>query len=259
MPKPYDSGIMEFVTGDSSTEVVSALSEPMRSGDWDAVTIDLWLRALAGAKVRVGVQFSNNPFEFTDTAKEFAATYVTANGWTRGTTTYDLFAVTGATPRTWFRFVALGLNTSGSLAGGGQIRIVVAPKPLRILRRVKSGTVRVNTKGSDSSQAKTPVAEVFETAGFTVHRVVLEVVGISSTMKIQVGCEETDTPDDPTTWSTVGSLGSEVTAVGVTFPTTFSNVSFTRRYARYVISAKNDTGGTDIESAIVSILVEVRG
>ena len=258
MAAKYDSGVLDFISGDATTDVITPLSGPMPSGDWGTVTVDLWLRALT-AKVRIGVQFTNNPSEFTAAAKELAVTYVTAVGWTRGTTLFNLFAVTGATPATYFRFVAMALNTSGSLAGAGQIRIVVTPTPFNVFKRLASPYVRANTKASDSSYAYTPAVPVFETAGITGQRVMLDVAGVSGAIKVQAGSQETDTPDDASSWANVGTVGSEVTAVGVVFPTVFVAVTFTKRYGRYVVSAKNDTGGTEVESAMVRIVVEARG
>lgn len=259
MAKKYDSGILDFVSRDTAIEVVSVLGGPMLAGDWGTFTIDLWLRALTATKARIGVQFSNNPAEFTDAPKELAATYITGNGWTRGTTAFDLFNVTGATPRTFFRFVVLALNTSGGMAGGGQIRIVATPNPQKVFHRLTTAYVKANTKASDSAAAHTPATGVFPTAGVTEHRVILDVVGTSGAIKIQAGCQETDTPDDASTWSNVGSVGSEVTAPGVTFPTNFASVTYTKRFARYVIYGKNDTGGAEVESAMVRLIVEVRG
>lgn len=182
-----------------------------------------------------------------------------ANGWTRGSTVYDLFNVTSATPATFFRFVALGLNTTGTLAGGGQIRILARPVALKVYRRLATGQVKANTKASDSASAQTPATTPFETAGIVEHRAVMEVVGISGPIKLQPSAQETNTPDDDTSWTSVGLLGTEVTAVGTTFPTVFVAVAYTKRYGRYVINAKNDTGGADVECATVRIIVEARG
>src|SRR5687767_2423206 len=175
MARKFDSGVLDFITGDTSTETVTPLSGAMRAGDWATLRYDLWFRALSAAKGRIGGQFSNNPFEFTAAAKPFAATYVTANGWTRASATYDLFNITDADPAMFFRFVVLGLNTSGALAGSGQVRLVATPTPLKVLKRMTTPYAKINTKGSDSVAAKTPVGDVFETAGITEHRVVQDV------------------------------------------------------------------------------------
>jgi hypothetical protein len=255
----FDSGIVDLLTGDSTTITTSPLSGAMRTGEWKSMTIDAWARALVAAKFRIAVQWSDNPAEFTGTPDYFNSTYITANGWTRATTVFDLFSIAGTTPKTWFRFVAQGLDTSGTLAGGGQIRIVVKPSPMVCFHRLTSSYVRCNTKASDSTACFTPVSDVIPTTGITENRVVIDVVAITGAIKLQVGIQETDTPDDPTSWTSVSTYGSEVTSTGVTFPTAFTAVSFTRRFARYVMSAKNDTGGTEVEAGLVRLIVEARG
>jgi hypothetical protein len=254
-----DSGIHEFVTGDPATEVVTPITDALRTGDWSEFKLEIWFAALVGAKARIGVQFSNNPAEFTDAAKELETTYITANGWTRPTTVYDLFNVTGATPRTWFRLVVHRLNTSGGLAGSGQVRVLATKTPLAVFRRIVTPFVRANTKGSDSAPAKTPLCDGFLSDGITEHRLLLDVACFTGPLKVQVQVQETDTPDDPSTWAHLANLGGEVTTAAVTFPTTFGAVAPTKRYLRYVASVKNDTGGTDIESVVLRVVVEARG
>jgi hypothetical protein len=134
----FDFGIVDLLTGDSSTIISSPSSGALRTREWKTFTVDAWARALVGAKFRIAVQWSDTRPGFAASADYLDATYITANGWTRATTAFDLFAVAGAIPKTWFRFVAQGLDTSGSLAGGGQIRTA----PIRRYRIPDPGTTR---------------------------------------------------------------------------------------------------------------------
>lgn len=234
--RQLDTPVTELVSGDSATDTTNPLT--------DAIPAEH--RALTLIKVRIGVQFSNNPLEFTDTPKELTG-YVTAAGWTLGNTWYDLFALAGTTPRMFVRFVALARNTSGALAESAQCRIRVRTKVMAV-KRLAFVATKANTAGSDTTYAYTALTEVFETWGFGEHRAYLDLSSSSGGIRMQVGLQETDTPDDPTSWVNTALLGTEVSVAGVIFPTSFASVTFTKKFGRYVLVCRDAAGGAEVKA-----------
>jgi hypothetical protein len=252
-----DTGFQDIVAADNAADLSNPLTGPILAYTLKNVKLAAELRAIVGLKMRVGIQFSNNPMEFTDTPKELSGTYWNTAGWNRSNTAVDLFNLTGTTPRVWLRFVALTQTPSGTVAGSAEARIQIAPEPIRS-QRVQGPWRKVNTRGSDSSYATHPVTGAIDVLGFTEQRVIIEVADLSGSMGVTVVYQETNTPDDPTSWTDVGTVGSELTASGMRFPTAFSATAFTMRWGRWAVAVRNGTGGTDIEACRVAVIVEIR-
>lgn len=253
-----DTGVQDIVAADDTADLSNPLTGPILACTLKKVKVAAMLRAIVGLKMRVGVQFSNNPMEFTDAPKELTAAYWNTAGWNRSNTAVDLFALAGTTPRVWLRFVALTQTPSSvTLAGSAEALVQIMATPVRYLR-VQGPWRKVNTRGSDSTYATHPVTGAIDALGFTEQRVMVEVADLTGPMGVTVVYQETNTPDDPTSWTDVGTIGSELTAAGMTFPTIFSATAFTMRWGRWAVKARNATGGTDIEACRVAVVAEIR-
>ena len=117
---------------------------------------------------------------------------------------------------------------------------------------------RVNTKGSDSSYAVHALTGAIDVMGYTEQRVMVELAGLTGGMGVTILTQQTNTPEDRTSWTDVATLGSELTAAGVTFPTTFSATAFTMRYGRWAAKVRNATAGVDVEACLVALVAEIR-
>ncbi len=252
-----DTGFQDIVAADATADLNNPITGPILACTLKNVKVAVLLRAIVGLKVRIGVQFSNNPMEFLDAPKELSGTYWTAAGWNRSNTAVDIFSLAGTTPRLWVRFVALTQTVSGTLAGSAEARVRITPAPVRV-QRVGGPWRKVNTRGSDSTPATHPATGGVEVLGFAEQRVLIEVADLTGALGVTVIAQESNTPDDPTSWSDVAAIGTEITAAGVTFPTTFTATAFTMRYGRWAVRVRNGTGGTDIEACRVLVTVEIR-
>ena len=96
-----DTGFQDIVAADTTADLSNPLTGPILACTLKNVKLSALLRAVVGLKMRIGVQFSNNPMEFTDAPKELSATYWTAAGWNRSNTAVDIFSLAGTTPRMW--------------------------------------------------------------------------------------------------------------------------------------------------------------
>jgi len=256
--RTIDTGYLDLLSASSTNDTLNAVTGALPVFDIWNVQADVFIRARTLCQVRMGVQFSNNPFEFTDAAKELSATYFTNAGWNDDNTWHDIFALAGVTPRLFVRFVALGKNTSGSGSESMQIRVMIRVKPFRS-RLVNTAFRRANTKGNDATWNAVPMSNPIATEGFSSHRVALDVSSMTGGLDVGLGYQQTNTPDDPSSWGTVTTLGSTVSADGVVFPTAFSSVSFTKKFVRYVVNCRNTSGGTEIEACHCAVRIELRG
>lgn len=257
----FDTGVLAIVTDDPTNDVVNPLTNPVRAMDLKDVLFDVWLMGRTKAQVRLGIEFSNSPLDFYSgvSRKELTATYQTATNWNYGTVWHDLFNVSGLLDsdyKLYARLVALAKTTSASTkAEGAQIRVRVRGKPITP-RSYTSPWSRVATKGSTSQNLVTPVTEAIATEGVSIHRVTLEMMantGLSGTVVWQ----ETDTPDDVTSWGQGGTVGSAVSSNGITFPGKPVSVTPTKRYMRYGLQSVN-VSGAENESAVVRMSIEQR-
>ena len=256
--RTIDTGYLDILSASSTADTITPISGALPAFDIRDVQADVFIRARTSCQVRVGVQFSNNPFEFTDAAKEIVAAYYTNAGWNDDNTWHDIFALSGVTPRLFMRFAALGKNTAGSATESMQIRATIRIKPFRA-RLVNTTIRRASSKGSDASWNAVPMSNPIATEGFSSHRVAMDISSITGGLDAGLGFQQTNTPDDPSSWGTVTTLGSTVSADGVVFPTTFSTVSFSKKFVRYVLNCRNTTGGTEIEACHCALRIELRG
>jgi len=75
-----DTGFREIVSGSASVDTINVLTGAISAMQVQNTTVHLYLRAHTPLKVRIGVQWSNNPHEFTGAATYFAAGYTSAAG-----------------------------------------------------------------------------------------------------------------------------------------------------------------------------------
>lgn len=259
-----DTGYVDILSNSTSADTVTALTDALAVADLKEVEIDVFLRASTPkSKVRIGIMYADNPFDFSGaTATAFTGTElvgVTNAGWNYGAFSGDVSTI--ATPKLFCRFVALGKNDTGGVTGEGmQVRVLIRPVPFQ--KRIVAGPRRrVQTKGSDSAANTCPLTEPFETSGLEAHRLWREITSAATgnVISITFGTQETNTPDDPTSWSAIATLGSAVTSNQVVQPASFAAITFTKRFARYAASVINAAGGTAIEGAHVGLRAELRG
>jgi hypothetical protein len=259
--RTIDTGIVDLLTDDASNDVVTPLTGAVRAIEMKDVQLDVWILARTMAQVRIGVEYSNNPVDFYSgvSRKELFAGYLTTAGWNYGTAWYDLFNVTGladADYKLYTRLVGLAKTTmSSTKAEGMQLRALIRQKPIRP-QTLASPFVRVNTKGSTSVSNFTPITGPMSTDGVAIHRVTTEVAA-NSGCSLTVEWQQTDTPDDVTSWATGGTVGSSITGTGMTYPGKPVSVSPSKRSMRYGVQSLN-VSGTEIESAIVRFVIDQR-
>jgi len=162
------------------------------------------------------------------------------------------------TPALYVRFVALALNVSGSKSESGQLRAIIKPTLTFKAWVVDGGHRKVHTKGSDTTPALVPVTDPFETAEASQLRTLVEISGSAGGIEMTLIYQESDTPDDPTSWTTAAT-GSMYNTEAVNYPTTFNATSWSRRYGRLTASSKNSTGGTEVKAAHMHVRCELRG
>ena len=255
--RTIDTGYVDILSCSSSADTMTVLTGAIPAYDLRDVAADVFIRAKTLCQVRIGVQYSHNPFNFSDTPKELWASYKSTLGWNDDTGFTNIFTLASTTPKLFVRFVALAKNTSGSGTESMQIRVLLRCKPLRS-RLVTTEIRRVNTKGTDASSATCPISDPIATEGFSEYRLHGEITSMTGGIEATMGYQETDTPDDPTTWSAATSIGSAATSDGVILGTTFTSITFTKKYARYVVLGKNSAGGTAIEACHCSMRIELR-
>lgn len=258
--RTLDTGITEVVTDDGTNDVANPLTAPIRAIELEEVRFDLWMMALtANMQARIGVQFSNDPLDFSSaTAHVVASSYKSTPGWNYGTSWYDLsdLGLSDSDYKLYLRFVALCKRTvAGSALESAQLRLRVHQRPVRS-RVLSSAMVRVHSLGSTTVASFVPMTDPVRTDDVAVHRVAMEVaanLGVS----VQPGWQETDTPDDASSWSSATAIETAVTTDTVSFPGNVAAVSFSKRYARYGVLCKN-VSGTPLKSALAQLFVEQR-
>ena len=255
--KIIDTGFREATAADATADLCIPLTGAILAYTLRNVKLSLLLRAIVGLKGRLAVQFTNNALEWLDTPKELTAAYWNTPGWNRSDTAVNIFTLSGCTPRTFVRFVLLTQTPSGTLAGSAQVRARISAVALRA-QRVPGPWSRVNTKGSDSSYAVHALTGAIDVMGYTEQRVMVELAGLTGGMGVTILTQQTNTPEDRTSWTDVATIGSELTAAGVTFPTTFSATAFTMRYGRWAAKVRNATAGVDVEACLVALVAEIR-
>lgn len=111
-----------------------------------------------------------------------------------------------------------------------------------------------NTSGSALDH---PLTDALDATTLHSVRVSLEMAQRTGNLYAQVYIE---TSDDALTWTGATTIGSAVSADGVTYGTSWIDVSAiaTGRFARLGIRAWNDTG-TALNLANISLRVELRG
>ena len=256
-----DTGILEILTNDDTNDVSNPLTAPIRAIQMKEVALDVWMRGLTtNMSSRIGVQLSNDPIDFTSGSEAVLVTgYQSSNGWVYGTTWHDLtsLGLTDANYGLYLRFVALAKrSTAGSGIESGQIRLRVRQKPVRA-RTLTSSMVRVNSEGSGSTTVFVPMTNPIPTEGVAVHRVMTE-VSANMGVSVQPAWQETDTPDDASSWSAATTIESAVVSNAVSYPGNVASVSFTKRFCRYGADCKNNTATTPVKAALVRLTIDQR-
>ena len=146
-------------------------------------------------------------------------------------------------------------TAASTLAEGSQVRVRMRMKPVRAAT-FAGPMARVNTKGSTAASTFHPLNEPISSEGVAVHRVTAEVAA-NTGCSLTVNWQQTDTPDDVTSWVTGGTLGSAMTTNGMFYPGKPVAVAPTKGHLRYGVTALN-IAGTGIEAALARLVVDVR-
>lgn len=257
----WDTGMVEVCSDDPSTDVVCPLTPVVRANELKDVLADVWIGAKSKSKVRIGVEFSDNPVDFgSATRKELFASYLSAAGWNYGSAYVDIWSLAGFAAsdyKMYARLVALTLTTTSSTKFESmRLRARFYGKTLTPRTLVTPMTM-VFSKGLTSS-AVVPCSGPILTDKVAMHRIMTEMRG-NTGASVTVRWQETNTPDNPASWGGGATVGSAITANGMTYPGQLVSVSPTKRYMRYAADCVNTSGANaDIEGALVRMTIDLR-
>jgi hypothetical protein len=246
----FDTGMIEVISDDPTNDVMNPITQVFRAIDLKDMNFDVWIGARTDCQGRLGVEFSDNPVDFTGAVqKELAATYLSNPGWNFGSTWVDIWNLSGlanADYKMYARIVArvktgVGKTTLQSMI----LRVRAQQKPIRP-RTLVTPWVLVNSFGTTGTACIHPCTGAIPADGVAVHRVMLEVVK----------WQETNTPDDVTSWGGGATLASGITGNGVTYPGKVTSVTPTKRFMRYVVDVTH--AGSTVEGARVRLTIDQR-
>lgn len=257
----WDTGLVEVCSDDPTTDTSCPLTPVVRAVELKEVLSDVWIGAKTKSKVRIGVEFTDNPIDFATSArKELFTGYLTTAGWNFGTSYVDLWSLSGLVPtdyRMYARLVAMVVTTSSSTKFESmRLRARFYGKPITP-RTILTPRTLVNTKGL-TANAIVPCSGPILTDKVAWHRVMTE-VRANTGASISVRWQETNTPDDPMSWTGGAVVGSAITANGMTYPGALVAVAPTKRYMQYCADSVNTSGvNADIEGALVRMTIDQR-
>jgi hypothetical protein len=155
----------------------------------------------------------------------------------------------------YLRFVARVKTGSGKTTLQSMIvRVRAQQKPIRA-RTLVTPWVLVNIFNATGTACIHPCTGAITADGVAVHRVVLEVAG-NSGVSLAIKWQETNTPDDVTSWGGGATITSGITGNGMTYPGKVASVAPTKRFMRYVVDATH--AGSTVEGARVRMTVDQR-
>lgn len=259
-PLVFDTGLVTVISDDPTNDVANPITQVFRAIDLKDLMLDVWIGARTKAQVRIGIQFSDNPTDFSSAVqKEFSAGYLTTAGWNYGASWIDIWNLSGlanADYRMYCRIVALVKTTNSSTKLESMIvRVRSQGKPIRP-RTLVAPWVLANSAGSTSTGAIHPCTGALPADGVAFHRVMTELSGATG-ISVQLRWQETNTTDDAASWGGGGTIGSAMTTNGMTYPGKIVAVAPTKRYMRYVVDVTNGAG-TDIEGVRVHLTIDQR-
>lgn len=254
-----DTGEQAVLSNDETTPVFNPMTPSLPTGGTNEVRVTVWLAAVGATKVRPAIEFSDDGVNYTDAAKELDATYLTSadEGFTYGDSFVSLFTLPSTTPRRFMRLGVQALNTTtGGNTESAQARLLVERRPIRS-RSIMGRWTKVHTLGDTVNKNFIPMCDAVETDFIKELRFFWELAGSSGDLVMEAAYQETDTPDDLSSWSTPEAVGSAVSSEGVVSGTTFTSVSLTKKFLRAGFLVYNDSG-SDIEAARAWMLMEAR-
>lgn len=206
-PTLFDTGMIEVVSDDPNNDVVNPITQVFRGIDLKDVLFDVWIGARTKCQVRLGIEWSDNPIDFSGSVKkELAAGYLTTAAWNYGNSWVDLWSLSGlanADYKMYCRFVALVKTTNSSTKLESMIiRVRAQQKPLRP-RTLVTPWVMANSQGSTSTGAVHPCTGAISADGVAVHRIMTELAG-NTGCDVQIRWQETNTPDNVASWMAGG-------------------------------------------------------
>lgn len=251
-PPAYETGLQEVISNSwtSGGKLFNVLTPAFDSTQLNAVRLGIYLDAPL-QKATPGVQWSDDGVNWgTPTS---IGTFSATQGWTFETA--SLFTLS---PKNFARFGAFVLNSTTSDAANrtGQAKLRLERRS-QFGRSLNAGPQKVNTKGSTSTGAFHPLTSVVPTARFNKIRRTLVLATTSGDVKLEAAYQQTNTPDDETTWDAAVGFGSVVSSEGISFGAGFTTASLTKKWARFGVIAKN-ISGSDLEACLASLRVDLR-
>lgn len=116
------------------------------------------------------------------------------------------------------------------------------------------------TRKSTADAVAHPVAGAMPTPGIkNVRKGRATLLGNTGNCQMAISYQITNTPDDEGSWDTPIDLTSFTSTEGTTYGSTWTDISsnLTKRYVRFLASAKNSTG-TAVEAMYVELEIDVR-
>lgn len=266
---------LPIVSNHTSTAIWNPLTPALPTVGLRNVRVRIWVDGadLEGARtttVLPCVQFSNDGISWASSEEVFGSgSYVTLVDdswmWLDGTATpdggyTDLFGG-GFSPKRFARFGLRALNGLYTDLQSAQCRMVVEAQPV-VGRTLRFAPTRVYTPGNATwgNEYFFPTSAPIRTEELTEVRSTLWMEATTGDVTIGAGLQTTDTPEDPSSWTTWGTLWGTRSSVGVSFGTTFTTLGASQQadnWARFGVMAKNTSGSTH-ESALATLHVDMR-
>jgi hypothetical protein len=250
---------IDILANDASTPLWNPriLPRPLNTTMLREIRLAGFLSGNSGLKVRGGIDFSSDGVNFPSASKELGTTYFNSVGWNHGTVWHDVWALTGVTRQLFARIGVQTLTNSGTRTEGAQLRLLVEGKPFWS-ETMTFGPRKVHTRGSTTALF-CPMSEPIQATRIRELRATVDRSTSSGAFSTQPGWQETDTPEDPSSWSAVTLFGSATTADGYSPGTDFTTITLTKRYLRFGMSSFNPAPiGTTYEAGVVALRVDVR-
>ena len=248
----------DAIANHTSNALFCPLTGPMNTNELDYVGWGIYIAAATLIGCEVAVQFSDDgvtwPTTITTTTHGFnSGGSTTAAGWTFGSSATSMFGSMSADVKLYCRFGVKTLTSSGLLVENCKVQIA-----LDLLDQVNPRTFVFGPYRCASASGSPlfidfsgPIStEDISNLRYTVE--VLTNTGTTLLAAYQVANE----PLYASNWQATTTIGSNVSALGITAGTTYTAASFSGyKFVRFGLQVTSTAG---IEAAIASLRVDVR-
>jgi len=265
---------LEIASKHNTAEVWNPLTGAINS----TLLRNVRLRArFTGAEYRSGraiqvlpcAQFSDDGLLWSSSETGFGANYLAPTNdewtWLDGTASptgafTDVFGGSFS-PRCFVRFGLRALNTETTDLLTARCELVLEAQPIPA-HTLRFAPIRVHTGGNASwgNELFFPTSAPISTEDVGEVRSTLWMDALTTDVTIGAALQVTDTPEDPSSWTTWTTLWGTRTSNGVTGGTTFTSVGAAeqaKNWCRFGVIAKNTTGST-FESCLAALRVDYR-